>query len=114
MADERLRVSVAYVGATRQILRQIEGTGPMRVRDAIAKSRIPEECPEIDLSVNQVGIFGKLAKLDQTLVDGDRVEIYRPLLADPKLARKQRAAEGKVLRKGGSAVSADVGHAESA
>ena len=56
--------------------------------------------PEIDLAVNKIGVFGKVVKLDRVLETGDRVEIYRPLIADPKEARKKRAAEGKVMRKG--------------
>jgi hypothetical protein len=59
------------------------------------------ECPEIDLGHFKVGIYGKLTKLSQALEDGDRVEIYRPLIADPKEARKRRAEEGKPMRKGG-------------
>jgi hypothetical protein len=49
----------------------------------------------------ETGIFGKLVKLDEPLRDHDRIEIYRPLIADPKAVRKQREAEGKRLKKGG-------------
>jgi putative ubiquitin-RnfH superfamily antitoxin RatB of RatAB toxin-antitoxin module len=95
-----LKVSVAYVGADDHMLRPLEVRVGASVREAIEQSAVLSRCPEIDLAVNQVGIFGKLAKLDQILEDGDRVEIYRPLIADPKEARKRRAAEGKVMRKG--------------
>ncbi len=57
--------------------------------------------PEIDLEVNQIGIFGKLTQLDHVMRERDRIEIYRPLIADPKEIRRQRAAEGKVMKKGG-------------
>ena len=57
--------------------------------------------PEIDLTVNRVGIFGKLTKLSNVLRAGDRVEIYRRLIADPKESRRKRAAEGKKMKKGG-------------
>ncbi len=60
----------------------------------------PRALPEIDLAQAKVGVFGKLATPDTKLVDGDRVEIYRPLIADPKETRKRRAAEGKPMRKG--------------
>ena len=50
---------------------------------------------------NKLGIFGKLVKPDQALRDGDRVEIYRPLIADPKEVRRKRAEEGKAMKKGG-------------
>lgn len=97
-----LKVSVAYVGENDQVLRPIEVRIGTTVRQAIEQSGVLSRCPEIDLAVNQVGIFGKLAKLDRVLEDGDRVEIYRPLIADPKEARKRRAAEGKPMRKGGA------------
>ncbi|MBI3148609.1 MAG: RnfH family protein [Betaproteobacteria bacterium] len=71
------------------------------VIEAIQRSGILTRHPEIDLTKNKVGVFGKLLKLDSTLHDRDRIEIYRPLLADPKEIRRQRAAEGKVMRKGG-------------
>ena len=48
----------------------------------------------------KIGIFGKVARLDDPLQPGDRVEIYRPLIADPKEIRKQRAEEGKAMRAG--------------
>ena len=97
-----LKVSLAYVGANDQVLRPLEVRIGTTVRQAIEQSAVLARCPEIDLAVNQVGIFGKPAKLDQILEDGDRVEIYRPLTADPKEARKRRAAQGKVMRKGGA------------
>jgi len=59
--------------------------------------------PEIDLAKAKVGIYGKLSKMDTVVRARDRVEIYRPLIADPKEVRKQRAAEGKVMKKGGGA-----------
>jgi putative ubiquitin-RnfH superfamily antitoxin RatB of RatAB toxin-antitoxin module len=97
-----LKVSVAYVGPKDQVLRPLEVRVGTTAREAIEQSALLSKCPEIDLAVNQVGIFGKLTKLEQTLQDGDRVEIYRPLIADPKEARKRRAAEGKAMRKGGA------------
>ncbi|CRI65833.1 conserved hypothetical protein [Thiocapsa sp. KS1] len=100
MADY-LKVSVAYVGPREQVLRPLEVRIGTTVREAIEQSAVIAKCPEIDLAANQVGIFGKLTKLDQVLEDGDRIEIYRPLIADPKEARKRRAADGKVMRKGG-------------
>ena len=72
-------------------------------------SGILDEFPEIRLSENKVGIFGKLAKLSATLRDGDRIEIYRALIADPKEVRRQRAAEGKRMKKGGGSLSPDDG-----
>ena len=51
--------------------------------------------------MNQIGIFGKLTQLDHVMRERDRIEIYRPLIADPKEIRRQRALEGKVMKKGG-------------
>lgn len=76
------------------------------VQQAIEFSGLLQKCPEIDLAKNKVGIYAKLVKLDQPLRDRDRVEVYRPLIADPKEVRRQRAAEGKVMKKGAGALAA--------
>jgi len=68
--------------------------------EAIEQSGINKHFPEIDLETVRVGVWGKIARPDAKLQPGDRVEIYRPLIADPKEARKKRAAEGKVMKKG--------------
>jgi putative ubiquitin-RnfH superfamily antitoxin RatB of RatAB toxin-antitoxin module len=107
VADKRIAVEVAYVGEQEQALLAVEADAGLTAREAIERSGILRRFPEIDLSTNKLGIFGKLAKPDQVLESGDRVEIYRPLIADPKEARKKRAAEGKVLRKGGGEAEAD-------
>ena len=64
--------------------------------------------PEIDPAKSKFGIYSKLARLDTVLRDQDRVEIYRPLIADPKEVRKQRAAEGKLMKKGGGPAEAEA------
>nr|WP_246172969.1 RnfH family protein [Thermochromatium tepidum] len=87
---EYLRVSVAYVGADGQALRALEVRAGTSVGEAIEQSGLLRRFPEIDLDVNKVGIFGRLVKLDQPVEEGDRIEIYRPLIADPKTARKRR------------------------
>ncbi len=99
--DEKILVEVAYARPDRQMIIPLEVPVGTTLREAIELSGIREHFPEIDLSVNKVGIFGKLSKLDTVLRDHDRVEIYRPLIADPKEVRKQRAAEGKKMKKGG-------------
>jgi putative ubiquitin-RnfH superfamily antitoxin RatB of RatAB toxin-antitoxin module len=98
VTEQTIDVEVAYARAKAQALLPVKGEPGMTLKDAIERSGILERFPEIDLSVNKVGVFGKLAKLDQPLQSGDRVEIYPPLIADPKQARKQRAAEGKPMR----------------
>ena len=107
MAEQGIQVEVAYARLDAQALLSVTGDPGMTVREAIDLSGILERFPEIDLAINKVGIFGKLTKLDQPLVSGDRVEIYRPLIADPTAQRKKRAAAGKAMRKGGGEEVAD-------
>jgi uncharacterized protein len=92
---------VAYGRMDEQALLKVESDTALTAQQVIERSGMLGRFPEIDLQSNKIGIFGKAAKLDTLLTDGDRVEIYRPLIADPKEARKKRAAEGKVMRKGG-------------
>ena len=101
MAEQGIQVEVAYARLDAQALLAVTGDPGMTVREAIDRSGVLARFPEIDLAINKVGIFGKLAKLDQPLVSGDRVEIYRPLIADPTAQRQKRAAAGKAMRKGG-------------
>jgi uncharacterized protein len=92
VAADALRVEVAYVGeggGGRWLLEVPPGT---TVRGAIERARVCERHPEIVLGRNAVGIFGVPCGLDDLLGDGARVEIYRPLLRDPKEARRQRVA----------------------
>lgn len=96
-----IRVEVAYARSDVQVIIPVEASEDATIEQVIIQSRIQERFPEIDLKTVKVGIFGKLGKLSSTVRTGDRVEIYRPLLADPKAVRKKRAAEGKRMRKGG-------------
>ncbi|MBT2969518.1 MAG: RnfH family protein [gamma proteobacterium symbiont of Ctena orbiculata] len=96
-----MKFEVVFGKLDEQALLTVESAEPMTAEQAIEASGILERFPEIDLKTNKIGIFGKATKLNALLSEGDRVEIYRPLIADPKEARKKRAAEGKVMRKGG-------------
>ncbi len=100
MAKERIDVEVAYARPDRQLILQVQGPVGMTVAEAIERSGIVEQFPEIDIASAKIGIFSKAVNQDEVLRSGDRVEIYRPLIADPKEARKQRAAQGKPMRKG--------------
>ncbi|MCW8945624.1 MAG: RnfH family protein [Sedimenticola sp.] len=100
MTIEHFDVEVAYAKADEQAILTITAEEGLTVRQAVERSRITERFPEIDIENSKFGIFGKAAKADAVLNPGDRVEIYRPLIADPKVARKKRAAEGKALKKG--------------
>ena len=97
---DRIAVEVAYALPDRQVILVVDVVPDATLGDAIQGSGILEQYPEIDLAVNKVGVFGKLGKLGDALHAGDRVEIYRPLIADPKQVRRQRAAAGKVMKKG--------------
>jgi len=101
VAEPIIEVEVAYATPRRQCILKVTGHPGMTIQQAIERSKIVERFPEIDLEHAKVGIFGKLATRDAELTEGDRVEIYRPLIADPKEARKKRAAQGKPMKKGG-------------
>jgi len=103
----RLRVEVVYARPEQQLLVPLELPEGATVRDALDRSGLLQRFPEIDLKVNRIGIFGKLTKLENPLQSRDRVEIYRPLIADPKAVRKQRAAAGKQMRKGAGSQSSE-------
>lgn len=99
--NTQIHVEVVYASPARQKVARVGLREGASVREAIVQSGFLEEFPEIDLDKNKLGIWNKLAKADAVLRDQDRVEIYRPLIADPKEVRRQRAAEGKVMKKGG-------------
>ncbi len=94
-------VEVAYAKPEKQLILTLKVAPGTTAEQAIVASGIMQKFPEIDLAVNKVGIFGKMVKPDTELREKDRVEIYRPLIADPKEVRRQRAAEGKAMKKGG-------------
>lgn len=89
---ELMPIEVAYATAEKQHLLNLDVPEGSTVEQAIRRSGILDMCPEIDLNHQKVGIWGKLSALDQPLRPRDRAEIYRPLKADPKEARRKRAA----------------------
>lgn len=88
-----LAVEVAYAVRGEQVLVSLEVKPGATVRQAIAQSGITQRFPHLDLAHGKVGIFGKLVTPDRALKTGDRVEIYRPLIADPKEARRRRVRQ---------------------
>ncbi|MDQ6967960.1 MAG: RnfH family protein [Mariprofundaceae bacterium] len=90
-----MKVSVIYALPQEQYLEALDVADSITVEDAIKMSHVLERFPEIDLSVHKVGVFAKLAKLNQTLRDGDRVEIYRSL---PRKPRDAHAMDDKKAR----------------
>jgi len=104
--SDSINIEVVYALDQRQELVSLKLPAGATVRDAVEASGLLHKYPEIDLEgANKLGVFAKLAKPDTVLRDRDRVEIYRPLIADPKAVRKKRADEGKVMKKGGGPAS---------
>ena len=99
-SPESIRVEVVYPLPQKQQIFVVNLPAGATLRQAVEACGVLDKYPEIDLAKNKLGVFAKLSKPDAPLRDGDRVEIYRPLIADPKEVRKQRAAEGKVMKKG--------------
>jgi uncharacterized protein len=89
-----MRVEVAYASPERQALRALELPEGASVADAVRASGLAEDFPEIDLKVNRVAIYGRRVRPEAVLREGDRVEILRPLRADPKDLRRARAKRG--------------------
>ncbi len=98
---ETLSIEVAYALPQRQERVPLQLPNGSTVLQAIEASGLLQKHADIDLKKNKVGVFGKLVRLDAPLRDRDRVEIYRPLLADPKEVRRKRAEEGRAMKKGG-------------
>lgn len=105
---EMINVDVCYALPEKQLLIKVKLSEGSTLQQALEASGILVKHPEIDLKKNKFGVFAKLSKVDTVLRDRDRVEIYRPLIADPKEVRKQRAAEGKVMKKGAGDTEAEA------
>ncbi|MGA7950439.1 MAG: RnfH family protein [Thiobacillaceae bacterium] len=98
---DKISVEVAYALPAQQVILAVQVDEGTTIEQAVRASGLLEKFPDIDLAANKVGVFGKLSKLETVLRDRDRVEVYRPLIADPKEVRRQRAELGKVMKKGG-------------
>jgi putative ubiquitin-RnfH superfamily antitoxin RatB of RatAB toxin-antitoxin module len=101
-AVDSINVEVAYALPEKQVILPVNVEAGTTIGGAIVQSGLMIEFPDLDIEHTEVGIFGKVTPMTTVLSDGDRVELYRPLIADPKEVRRQRAAEGKVTKKGGS------------
>ncbi|EOU2463586.1 RnfH family protein [Vibrio cidicii] len=91
--DEMIHVEVVYALPQEQRVLKLVVKQQATVEEIIRQSGVLELYPEIDLSKNKVGVFSRMVKLDATVRDKDRIEIYRPLLADPKEIRRKRAEQ---------------------
>ena len=106
MKDKTL-IEVAYATPQKQLILEHEVEAGSLAREAVRSCGIDLQFPEIDLESCDIGVFGKSVADDYQLNDGDRIEIYRPLIADPKEIRRQRAARGLKMKKGGGALNPD-------
>lgn len=91
--SEKIVVEVVYAYPERYFLKKLTLENPITIQNAIVQSGVLEKYTEIDLRQNKVGIFSRLAKLTDMVENGDRIEIYRPLIADPKEIRRKKATE---------------------
>ena len=88
-----LEIEIVYGLAERQVLKGMTVAEGTTVREAALQSGLEVEFPELDLQQAPLGIFGKAVKDETALCNGDRIEVYRPLLIDPKEARRKRAGQ---------------------
>ena len=88
-------IEIIYAQLKNQELIRLELNDEVTIQKAIELSGVMNKYPEIDLTINKVGIFNQVKKLDTLVKDGDRVEIYRELIANPKDVRRKRAEKQK-------------------
>lgn len=101
MTNSKISIELVYALADKQTLLTFDVPQGTTLGQAVELSGIRAKYPEIDTVKGKFGIFSKLTKPDVVLREKDRIEIYRPLIADPKEVRRKRAEEGKVMKKGG-------------
>lgn len=102
-----MKIEVIYARPERQELVTLELPEGSTVLQAVEASGLLQKYPDIEPGGrNKLGVFAKLVKNDAVLRDRDRVEIYRPLIADPKEVRRQKAAEGKIMKRGAAGLNA--------
>lgn len=102
---DKITVEIVYATVEQQELLSFDVEQGTTVEQLIECSGILDKYPDLVIGkTNKIGIFGKLTKIHTVLREKDRVEIYHPLLADPKEVRRKRAAEGKQMKKGGGDV----------
>jgi hypothetical protein len=97
-SEEQISVQVCYARPDAVFLEELRMAPGATLEQAIRASGVLDRAPEIDLASCKVGVYGKAKPLDATVREYDRVEIYRPLLADPKEARRRRVAKKEKAR----------------
>lgn len=96
-----MQIEVAFALPAKQRIYVLDVAEGTTARQAVTMAPLQADFPDVDFAEKKIGVFGKAVPDKQVLRPGDRVEIYRDLIADPKAVRKQRAAEGKRMKKGG-------------
>jgi uncharacterized protein len=95
-----MKVGIAYALLKRQVWLTVDVPEGSTAREAIDRSGVLQQFPEIDLERQKIGVFGKVVTLDAKLEEGDRVEIYRPLVADPKTIKQRTKGESAAAEAG--------------
>ena len=85
-----MNIGVCYAEAERQLWIRLEVPDESTIQEAIELSGVLKQYPQIDLTTQKVGVYGKLAKLDAPIREGDRIEIYRKITADPQQVQRRR------------------------
>lgn len=85
-----MNIGVCYAEAERQLWLRLEVPDESTIQEAIELSGVLKQYPQIDLTTQKVGVYGKLAKLDAPIREGDRIEIYRKITADPQQVQRRR------------------------
>lgn len=99
MVNASITIELVYIKPDTQKVLNLHVPAGATIREVIQQSGLLQQCPEIDLERGKVGIYNELRKLDDAVRAGDRVEIYRPLKADPKEARRKRAEKKQTSRR---------------
>ena len=97
MTEANIQVEIVFATADEQRLSVLTVPADATIADVIAMSALAEHFPEHDLGAMRVGVWGHPADRSQAVSDGDRIEIYRPLEIDPRVARRQLAAAGRTM-----------------
>jgi uncharacterized protein len=93
LSDAPLQIEIAYAESQRVIVKVLTLPPGSRVADALRVAALDPDFIGVDLANSPLGIFGRITRTDHALQQGDRIEIYRPLAADPKAARRERAKQ---------------------
>jgi putative ubiquitin-RnfH superfamily antitoxin RatB of RatAB toxin-antitoxin module len=92
MGAELLNIEVCYASDDLQFLQALQVPAGTTIAAALALSDLPARLPQLDVQSAPIGLYGKKKSADTVLREHDRIEVYRPLIADPKQARRRRKA----------------------